>query len=132
MTFNFCQICYHENLEYPHSQLYFIQTDLDCWFSTASFALRIRPSPPMRAGVHVLLLNDLDLECDLELDIDLRSSEDDELDLLFSDLFALVWELASLCSDLKWIRFKSRTQGNYCLLISEIFFTADICFSFNT
>ena len=54
----------------------------------------------MRVRVQVLLLNDREPDCDLELDIDLRSSEDDEIDLFFNDLFALLSELASLCSDL--------------------------------
>ena len=38
--------------------------------------------------------------CDIELDFDLRSSEDEELDLFSADLFALFSEPASLRCDL--------------------------------
>ena len=66
--------------------------------SSVSSAVRMRPSTPLRVGVQVLLLDGLD--SGLELDFDLRSSEDEELDLFFSDLFALFSEPASLRSDL--------------------------------
>ena len=66
--------------------------------SSVSSAVRMRPSPPLRVGVQVLLFNGLD--SGLELDFDLRSSEDQELDLFFADLFALCSEPVSLRSDL--------------------------------
>ena len=58
----------------------------------------MRPSPPLRVGVQVLLLSGLD--SGLELDFDLRSSEDEELDLFLADHFVVFSEPASLRSDL--------------------------------
>ena len=66
--------------------------------SSVSSMVRMRPSTPLRIGVQVLLLSGLD--CSLELDFDLRSLEDEELDLFSTDLFALFSEPTSLRSDI--------------------------------